>query len=159
MAQPRDLAELNSETTSVPPAVLVDLHLKSFRHPRHFTFARHVAGRAGRASAATAASAPAIPGAIRVVLANPAKIVVVGARCGASAGQRLFIAGHQATPRKGNASCMSTRLVALAAMKACSAEETSASVSAARWASASATSEVASRDHPSTGLKDTIRTG
>jgi hypothetical protein len=54
---------------------------------------------------------------------------------------------------------MSKRLVALAAMKSCSADEISASVSAARWASASATSEVASREHPSTGLKDTIRTG
>ncbi|MET4719379.1 hypothetical protein ABIF63_003485 [Bradyrhizobium japonicum] len=54
---------------------------------------------------------------------------------------------------------MSKRLVALAAMKSRSADEISASVSAARWASASATSEVASREHPSTGLKDTIRTG
>ncbi|CUU20928.1 hypothetical protein CDS [Bradyrhizobium sp.] len=54
---------------------------------------------------------------------------------------------------------MSKRLVALAAMKSCNADETSASVSAARRAYASATSEVASRDHPSTGLKDTIRSG
>ncbi len=66
---------------------------------------------------------------------------------------------RQAPPRKGSASCTSKRFVALAAMKACSANEISASVSAARWASSSATSEVASRDHPSTGLKDTVRTG
>ena len=54
---------------------------------------------------------------------------------------------------------MPKRFVALAAMKSCSADEISASVSAARRASASVTSEVASRDYPWTGLKDTIRTG
>ncbi|MET4518844.1 hypothetical protein ABIB81_008198 [Bradyrhizobium sp. I1.7.5] len=143
-----------------PPAVLVDLDLKSFRHPRHFTFASSVAGRAGRASAATAAGARAVPRAVRVVLANPAEIVTADARRGRGTGRRrLTLARHQATPRKGSASCMSKRFVALAAMKSCSADEISASVSAARWASASATSEVAFRDHPSTGLKDTIRTG
>jgi len=142
------------------PAVLVDLHPKAFRHARHFTFASSIAGRAGCAGAATAAGARAVPGAVRVVLANPAEIVTVGARRSHCTGRKgLFVAGHQAIPRKGSASCMSKLLVALAAMKACSAEETSVSVSDARWASASATSEVASRDHPSTGLKDTIRTG
>ncbi len=139
------------------PAVLVDLHSEAFRHARHFTFGTSVAGRAGCTCAATGAGARAVPGSVRVVLANPTEIVAVGARCGAAAGQRLFVAGHQATPRKGSASCKSKLLVALAAMKSCSAEETS--VSDARWASASATSQVASRDHRSTGLKDTIRTG
>ncbi len=89
---------------------------------------------------------------------KPAEIVTVGARRGASAGQRFFIAGNQATQRKGSASCMSKRLAALAATKSCNADEISASVSAARRANASAASEVASRDHPSTGLKETIRT-
>ncbi|MET4155678.1 hypothetical protein ABIC08_008599 [Bradyrhizobium sp. RT9b] len=86
---------LFDRSLSVSPAVLVDLYPKAFRHPRHFTFASSVAGRAGRSSAATGAGAPAVPGAVRVVLANPAEIVALGARRGA-AGQRLFVAGHQA---------------------------------------------------------------
>ena len=65
---------------SVPPAVLVDLHPKAFRHARHFTFASSVAGRAGCASAATGAGTRAVPRAVRVVLANPAEVVTVGAR-------------------------------------------------------------------------------
>lgn len=128
-------------------SLLVDLHPKAFRHARHFTFASGVAGRGGCACAATGAGARAVPGAVLVVLANPAEVVTVDARRGRGTGRRrLILAGHQATPRKGSASCTSKHLVALAAMKACSAEEISASVSAARWASASATSEVASRD-------------
>ena len=149
-----------SQGTSVPPAVLVDLDSKAFRHTRHFPIASSVAGRTGRPRAPTVAGAWAFPGAVRVVLANPAEIVTVGARRSHCTGRKgLFVAGHQAIPRKGSASCMSKLLVALAAMKACSAEETSVSVSDARWASASATSEVASRDQPSTALKNTIRSG
>ncbi len=63
--------------TTVPPAVLVDLDLKAFWHARHFTFASSVAGRAGCAGAATGAGARAVPGALRVVLANPPEIVAV----------------------------------------------------------------------------------
>jgi hypothetical protein len=50
-------------------------------------------------------------------------------------------------------------LARVAVMNACSAGEISASVSMARCATAPATSEVASRLHPSLGLNATIRTG
>ena len=75
-------AELRSELsqgTSVSPAVLVDLDPKTFWHARHFTFASSVAGWAGGASAATAAGVRAVPRAVRVVLANPAEVVTIGA--------------------------------------------------------------------------------
>lgn len=68
-----------------------------------------------------------------MVLANPAEIVTVGAHRDRGTGhRRLISAGHQATPRKGSASCMSKGFVALAAMKSCRADETSASVLAVR---------------------------
>ena len=102
----------------MPPAVLADLHPKAFRHARHFTFASSIAGRRGCPGVATAAGARAVPGAVRVVLANPAEIVTADARRGRGTGRRrLTFAGHQATQCDGSASCMSKRLVALAAMK------------------------------------------
>ncbi|MGY4358539.1 hypothetical protein ACVW0J_005032 [Bradyrhizobium sp. i1.7.7] len=93
--------------------------------------------------------------------ARAAKASTFNSRVSAGPLTRLFSPAlrRQAIPRKGRANCMSRRRVAFAAMKSCSADEISMSVSAARWASASATSDVASRDHPSMGLKDTIRTG
>jgi len=124
------------------------LHLRQQRcRPGRGRQRRHSCWRAGRPKGG--------PGGSR----KPTRDRRSGARRGASAGQRLTLAGHQTTPRKGSASCMSKRLVALAAMKSCNEDEISASVSAARWANASATSEVASRDQPSTALKDTIRSG
>ena len=147
------------EASQCRPAVLVDLHPKALPacaalhlrqqrcRPGRGRQRRHSCWRAGRPKGG--------PGGSR----KPTRNRRSGARRGASAGQRLTLAGHQTTPRKGSASCMSKRLVALAAMKSCSEDEISASVSAARWANASATSEVASRDQPSTALKDTIRSG
>src|SRR3954454_1405852 len=69
---------------------------------------------------------------------------------------RLALPEHHAAPLSGSASCTSRRLVPLALMKPCRAAETSSSLSAARWARASAMSDVASRDHPSLALKHTI---
>jgi hypothetical protein len=148
-----------SQGISVPPAVLVDLHPKALRHARHSTFAqqpcrpgrvrqrRHRCRRASRLTGGPGGSH------------KPSRDRHSWCTSWRVRRPAVFIAGNQATRRKGSVSCMSKRLVALAAMKSCNADEISASVSAARRANASAASEVASRDHPSTGLKETIRTG
>jgi hypothetical protein len=67
------------------------------------------------------------------------------------------LVGDQTAPRKGRESWTSNLLALLAVMNSCSVGESS--LSTAHRATPSATSEVASRLHPSHGLKATIRTG
>ncbi|MFK4530406.1 hypothetical protein ABIF90_008387 [Bradyrhizobium japonicum] len=58
----------------------------------------------GGASAATGAGAWAVPRAVRVVLANPAEVVTVGARCGRGTGRRrLTLATRSAGTIEGDA--------------------------------------------------------
>jgi hypothetical protein len=56
------------------PALLVDVGLEAFRHPRRGAVIRHIAGRAGHAGTAAITAVRSVPRPQGMVLADPADV-------------------------------------------------------------------------------------
>lgn len=79
----------------MPPAILIDVGLKTFWHPRRLAICGLIADRARHPGSATAAAVRAFPGMPGMLLTHPAAIVTVRA------------GGHAATGRWASRTCLS----------------------------------------------------
>jgi hypothetical protein len=139
------IASVGGGGALMAPALLVDVGLRSLRHPGRSTFVDHVAGRARHTGATAIAAVRAFPGPSGMVFTDPAGI-------------RAEDALHGLTIRSGSESC-DRSTGSCRSTKSCNSDGTSRSCRSQRQRSSAATSAETSRDQPSVVLNAKMPTG